>query len=84
MDRPDFDEFEIEIDTLGTYSAEFTISGVRLDTQEFTVLARPEPVHEEPEEVAMEEETPHEPEVVVATAEGEVLGEFVAVYMQTS
>ncbi len=79
MDRPDFDEFEIEIDTPGTYSAELRHLGVRLDTQEFTVLARPEPVHEEPEEAAMEEGETHEPDVVVATAEEGSFGEFVAV-----
>ena len=79
MDRPDFDEFEIEIDTPGIYTAELRHLGVRLDTQEFTVVARPEPVHEQPEEEALEEEYTHEPEVVVATAGEGSFGEFVAV-----
>ena len=79
MDRPDFDEFEIEIDTPGIYTAELRHLGVRLDTQGFTVVARPEPVHEQPEEEALEEEYTHEPEVVVATAGEGSFGEFVAV-----
>lgn len=51
MDRPDFDEFTLEIDEAGTYVMELRHLGVRLDTQEFTVTPK-----------APEETTPSEPQ----------------------
>ena len=51
MDRPDFDEFVIELDEAGNYTAELRHLGVRLDTHMFTVLPAPvEPVVEHVEE----------------------------------
>lgn len=50
MDRPDFDEFTLEIDEPAEYLAELKHLGVRLDSQSFTVLPLPSPqkeVHEE-------------------------------------
>ena len=60
MDRPDFDEFTLEIDEPGTYMAELKHLGVRLDAQSFTVLPKPsteEPVADETVEETHEEET---------------------------
>jgi len=60
MDRPDFDEFTLEIDEPGTYMAELKHLGVRLDAQSFTVLPKPsteEPVADETVEETQEEET---------------------------
>lgn len=51
MDRPDFDDFVIELDEAGTYTAELRHLGVRLDTHMFTVSAAPmEPVVEHVDE----------------------------------
>jgi len=63
MDRPDFDEFEIEMDEAGTYTAELRHLGVRLDAQTFTVSPAPmepvvEPVDESAAPVEAEEATP--------------------------
>ncbi len=58
MDRPDFDEFTLEIDEPGTYTAELKHLGVRLDAQSFTVSPKPsteEIVAEEPVEETHEE-----------------------------
>ena len=53
MDRADFDEFTIELDEPGTYTAELRHLGVRLDTHTFVVSAAPEePVIEHVEEAA--------------------------------
>ncbi|MGB0313606.1 MAG: hypothetical protein ACPGDD_06930, partial [Poseidonia sp.] len=39
MDRPDFDEFVIELDEAGNYTAELRHLGARLDTHAFTVAS---------------------------------------------
>ena len=59
MDRPDFDEFTLEIDEPGTYMAELKHLGVRLDAHSFTVSPKPsmeEAVADEAVEEAHEEE----------------------------
>jgi hypothetical protein len=65
MDRPDFDEFVIELDEAGNYTAELRHLGARLDTHAFTVLPAPvEPVVEQLEEAPAQvevHETPSEP-----------------------
>lgn len=65
MDRPDFDEFVIELDEAGNYTAELRHLGARLDTHTFTVLPAPvEPVVEQLEEAPAQvevHETPSEP-----------------------
>ena len=67
MDRPDFDEFVIELDEAGNYIAELRHLGVRLDTHAFTVLPAPvEPVVEQHEEIPAPvevHEAPSEPVV---------------------
>ncbi|MED6319511.1 MAG: hypothetical protein VX451_05405 [Candidatus Thermoplasmatota archaeon] len=73
MDRPDFDEFEIELDDPGTYVAELRHLGVRLDTETFEVVqAYVEPVVEPPVHSDIEvvdAEVDHPPAAVPA-AEG--------------
>lgn len=62
MDRPDFDEFEIELDEAGTYTAELRHLGVRLDTHTFSVkMAEVEPVVEPVEEVMTQDESHETP-----------------------
>ena len=48
MDRPDFDEFEIQFDTPGDYIAELSHLGLRLDEHRFTVVPATEVVVDEP------------------------------------
>ena len=71
MDRPDFDEFYIEIDEAGTYTAELRHLGARLDTHVFTVTApvvepvveeTHEPENEPPPETAESDQPPYVPD----------------------
>ena len=62
MDRPDFDEFTLEIDEPGSYLAELRHLGTRLDAQTFVVAAKPTPegmAQDAPEEVEREEAQVH-------------------------
>ena len=62
MDRPDFDEFTLEIDEPGSYLAELRHLGTRLDAQTFVVAAKPTPegmTQDAPEEVEKEEAPVH-------------------------
>ncbi|DAC20119.1 MAG TPA: hypothetical protein D7H91_06320 [Candidatus Poseidoniales archaeon] len=62
MDRPDFDEFQIELSTPGDYRAELRHLGLRLDEHRIVVHPRVEAVKEDPvvEESTPAEEHPHE------------------------
>ena len=62
MDRPNFDEFTLEIDEPGSYLAELRHLGTRLDAQTFVVAAKPTPegmAQDAPEEVEKEEAPVH-------------------------
>tara|TARA_B100000900_G_scaffold393712_1_gene390471 strand:- start:1731 stop:2822 length:1092 start_codon:yes stop_codon:yes gene_type:complete len=72
MDRPDFDEFEVQFDVPGDYLAELRHLGLRLDEHRLTVVPATEVVVDEP---ASEETKPspvqdHSAEVVHVAEEG--------------
>jgi hypothetical protein len=74
MDRPDFDEFTLEIDEPGSYLAELRHLGTRLDAQTFVVSAKPTSegmAQDEPLEVGSEiEEQETDVHVEVHAEEG--------------
>ena len=76
MDRPDFDEFQIEFDAPGNYMAELRHLGLRLDQHQFTVVPAVEAVRDDP---VMEEAIPanehHHVEEIHRSEEG--FGAFV-------
>ncbi len=47
MDRPDFDEFQLQLSAPGSYAAELRHLGIRLDEHRFTVVSAPEAEKEE-------------------------------------
>lgn len=76
MDRPDFDEFTLEIDAPGDYIAELKHLGVRLDSHAFTVSPKPpqdDPTPEQPEPVVH-----HEPEILASVEVVEGFEGFIA------
>ena len=80
MDRPDFDEFTLEIDTPGTYLAELKHLGVRLDSHSFIVAPQPEKEETPPQEateVVEDEATEVQPQAL-AEAAVEGFGGFVS------
>ena len=65
MDRPDFHDFMLDLQTPGQYTLELSHLGQRLDAAEVWVVPRPEPV--QVEEEPPEAEPHHEEEVVEAS-----------------
>jgi hypothetical protein len=66
MDRPDFDDFILDMQTPGQYTLELMHLGQRLDTAEVWVVPRPEPVQEEEEPPEAE---PHREDEMVDASE---------------
>lgn len=69
MDRPDFDDFTLELQKPGQYTIELAHLGQRLDTAEVGVTRRPEPVQVEEEPASVEPDD--DPDVVEIEAPGD-------------
>ena len=86
MDRPDFDDFTLELQKPGQYTIELAHLGQRLDTAEVSVTRRPEPVQVEEEPAPVEPDDAPDvveieaPDVEASTGEADdAFGAFIAV-----